>query len=376
MHTSNQPSEAESSDDSAKIKSLEAELLQRRQNQKTRRIYESFVKRFQKQESLPSRPCGDLRPYRYSPTPNAGLKSIPIATFVQLAKYLTKTEVEELSASSKQLTNVAKFLSREVDFPNHWYTCYANWRSISSLYADEFFLGMSPIQLGFLLLTVVVPEATEAIKAAHNIHEPPNVNEPRSTKRSRLERTETDRLDSASYCLSHNGLASQAWETCLDGVQRPRPTNREVIDASSGDQILRDDSRQSGYLEVFANNTASTATTVRLAMPSPVKYTLAYAYKAGMENCFAPLFIEKLKGTAAWGIDKTTSCIRAHALEDAVEFEIDWGYPTAPPTPDIFQQEAWGEVAIKQVTQLTIRVPFNQGQDVIQRIFYPTATTQ
>ncbi|KAI3530809.1 hypothetical protein CABS02_14387 [Colletotrichum abscissum] len=380
MLAPDQTREAESSDDDAKIASLEAEIHRlkqiKQQKHKAQRIYESLVRRYRKKENLPSRPCGDLRPQRYSSTPNAGLKSITIATFLHLTKYLTKTEIEDLSASSKQLDAAAKLLSQEVDFPNHWYSCYTTWRNLSSLYAAEFFLGMSPTSIGVLFLTLLDAEATEAIKLAHNIHESSNMIEPRPPKRQRLEQTETSRLDLPSYCPSHASEGSNNWEARSNEVHGSGPTDRESNDISLGDQVLRDDTKQNDVPQASTSNIQTTATTVSFAIPSPVKYTLAYAHKAEIAKCFAPLFVERLRGTAAWGRDKTTTCIRAHALEDAVEFEIDWGYPAAPPTLDVFLEGAWGEVAIKQVTQLTIRVPFTKGQDVIQRLFYPSTTTQ
>ncbi|KAK1585890.1 uncharacterized protein LY79DRAFT_258395 [Colletotrichum navitas] len=182
---------------------------------------------------------------------------------------------------------------------------------------------------------------------------------------------ETNRPVVPSCSPSHANRGSDTWEASSDDDNGTRPANSGSIDTS-----LRHSPKQNCQSQAAASNTAPTFSTVPATTPSPVKYTLAYVYKAEMANFFTSLFIERLQGTPAWGIDRTTSCIRVHALEDAVEFEIDWGHPTAPSARDVFQQEAWGEVAMKEVTQLTIRVPFNKGQDVIQRLCYPSIVTQ
>lgn len=130
--------------------------LERRKGVKSqaRAALTSLRKRYEKREKLPSHPCGDLLPYRYSSSIkiNLGRDVVPIITFVCLARYLTKSQVENLAAHKPALEE-AKLLLQNEDFHSHWFDCYINWRKSNRQLAFDFFL-----------------EVTDAIKAEEAKH--------------------------------------------------------------------------------------------------------------------------------------------------------------------------------------------------------------
>lgn len=122
--------------------------LERRKGVKSqaRAALTSLRKRYEKREKLPSHPCGDLLPYRYSSSIkiNLGRDVVPIITFVCLARYLTKSQVENLAAHKPALEE-AKLLLQNEDFHSHWFDCYINWRKSNRQLAFDFFLGMPAV---------------------------------------------------------------------------------------------------------------------------------------------------------------------------------------------------------------------------------------
>ncbi|CAJ2503092.1 Uu.00g104860.m01.CDS01 [Anthostomella pinea] len=145
--------ERELSELSVELASLKARLeeLEHRNEAKSqaRAALTALTKRYRKKEKLPSHPCGDILPYRYSSDAKANLGKdvIPIIVFVCFAKYLSKSQVEALAAHGPSLAKASLLLAKE-EFQSSWFDCYMNWKKSNFEMAFHFFL-----------------EVTEAVKA-------------------------------------------------------------------------------------------------------------------------------------------------------------------------------------------------------------------
>ncbi|KAK1658541.1 hypothetical protein BDP55DRAFT_395619 [Colletotrichum godetiae] len=99
------------------------------------------------------------------------------------------------------------------------------------------------------------------------------------------------------------------------------------------------------------------------ATPTYIDYTFAYMFKTEkMFSMFSESFMDRIQRLATWGTERTTSCIRAHISGKQMEFVFDWELPTAPPVEEIFSGPSQATVNIKHATQLCLRVPYEEGQ--------------
>ena len=146
--------ETEDSDDSTSAKLEEfttkvKELSQYRDAKaKAKASLTLLTKRYLKKERLPSHPCGDILPYRYSSDPKVNLERdvVSIVVFVYLARYLTKTQVENLARHRPTLEKAKVLLRKEKDFPS-WFECFTDWKISNRKLAFVFFCGMADIRL-------------------------------------------------------------------------------------------------------------------------------------------------------------------------------------------------------------------------------------
>jgi hypothetical protein len=161
MSSSNKPQaeqleEAEDSDDSTSAKLVElttkVKELSRYKDAKAkaRASLTLLEKRYLKEERLPSHHCGDILLYRYSSDPkiNLGKDVVSIVVFVHLARYLTKTQVENLARHRPTLEKAKALLLEQKDFPS-WYECFTDWKISNPKMAFFFFCGMADIRLEF-----------------------------------------------------------------------------------------------------------------------------------------------------------------------------------------------------------------------------------
>lgn len=113
---------------------------------------------------------------------------------------------------------------------------------------------------------------------------------------------------------------------------------------------------------------------VSLSKQAPVRqrvnYTIAYAYKSELSKFVSPAFFRKMEHLATWGTSYTTACVRAHYLEDAIDFEIDWEADDIDGS-EVFRDESWGTVEMRRVNQLYIRASKHRGQPLVESLFYP-----
>lgn len=102
-----------------------------------------------------------------------------------------------------------------------------------------------------------------------------------------------------------------------------------------------------------------------------VQYTLGYAFKHKLSEFFSPSFCKDMEQVATWGSDRTTTCIRAHYLEDAIEFDVEWGpEDDTVLNLDVFRDEAWGTIQVMKVNHLYIRTSPERGQSLVDSLFH------
>jgi hypothetical protein len=82
-------------------------------------------KRYLKKEKLLSYHCRDILLYCYlfDLKVNLGKDVVSIVVFVHLARYLTKTQVENLAKHRPTLEKAKALLQEQKDFPS-WYKCF------------------------------------------------------------------------------------------------------------------------------------------------------------------------------------------------------------------------------------------------------------
>lgn len=141
--------ESDDSDTAAALAQLKAKVkqLEQRTLLKSQAIASltALKNRYHKKEKLPTHPCGDILPYRYSSEAKVklGQDKVTILVFAYLARYLSKSQIEALAAHGPTLCKATTLLAEEKGFHSSWFDCYLNWKKTNYQLAFEFFLGMA-----------------------------------------------------------------------------------------------------------------------------------------------------------------------------------------------------------------------------------------
>ncbi|OHE93908.1 hypothetical protein CORC01_10807 [Colletotrichum orchidophilum] len=310
---------------------LQAELTQAQQQAtclaKAQETYDLLAKRVNKLDRLPRHICADVLPLRYSTSGNTPLKSVPIAVFVALTRYLTKTEIEALIQHNSSLSAAVALLATPEIHVN-WYRCFEEWKKSSDpRHLRDYFT-----------------EITDAIIALNGLQAP---NE--------------DEIEMPSV-HTHGSTRHQ----------KRRRVCAEATDVSD---------RETPTPEADTSGTSNACTNIdpqhQHTPPTYVDYTFAYMFKTQeMFSIFSEPFMARIQSLATWGTERTTSCIRAHMTGKKMEFVFDWELPTAPPVEEILSGPSQATVNIKHVTQLCLCVPYEEGQHMLNLMTGPAPHTR
>lgn len=106
-------------------------------------------------------------------------------------------------------------------------------------------------------------------------------------------------------------------------------------------------------------------------------YSIAYCHKSQLKNYFKSSFIDEMEKSPTWGGDRTTSCITAHFLPNAVHFHVNLGDSNHDfKAEDVFHDHLTqsaahhAKVETKKVMQLTIHAPPETGEKMVNDICF------
>ncbi|KAH9905197.1 hypothetical protein F4778DRAFT_729035 [Xylariomycetidae sp. FL2044] len=172
------------------VEILEAQLSKARTEEKATATLAILRERCRDGKKLPSRRCLDILPYRYSPNSSVDLgpKKLTIRKFAQLARFLSRTQIDSIAAHDPTFYHALSILPEEEDFHPFWFECFLKWKTSSPIYAILF-----------------LREVVAAIELQGEFHEPlhsatdPSLHEPRLKRR---------RVDTAAT-LSHDSIEAR-----------------------------------------------------------------------------------------------------------------------------------------------------------------------
>ncbi|KAH9225601.1 hypothetical protein K456DRAFT_43804 [Colletotrichum gloeosporioides 23] len=328
-----------SSDENEEIERLKNRLSQlterKKRKDKARAVVRSLQRRCETTEPIPKRQCGDILPHRYSTEGSPKLRSVPIATFVRLAKFLSKNEIEQLCEHEKSFEDALQQLPNEQEILASWYTLYLLWKKTSPAYAFSFLV--------------------DTLKKLHSLQDSPydlageRVSGGRQGKRRRV--------NSASDVsnLPAGETLGECRSTSSESPRSPIDTAVSSCRATAGDS--------GGSCPARCPNSDVIA--------PYAAYSIGYVHKLGLARCFSSSFIQQLSTTPNWGMNEITTCVRFHAFADYTEVVADWNGDGLPDVGEIFIQPPIATVRLKQVPQLFIRLSWDEGQKIIQGLGNP-----